>query len=102
MDGDWWVNARVAPRWSSDGRVIAYLAPGEHGSTLWLINPDGRSALPTQVSDVLRFDWHLDSRRAIRTTARVGGSRSSRPTSTPGSPPEGERHDRECDAIDIC
>jgi Tol biopolymer transport system component len=24
MDGDWWVNARVAPRWSSDGRAIAY------------------------------------------------------------------------------
>ena len=67
MDGDWWVNARVAPRWSSDGRAIAYLAPGEGGSTLWLINPDGSNARPTQVSGVLRFDWYLDSRRVIYT-----------------------------------
>ena len=67
MDGDWWVNARVAPRWSSDGRAIAYLAPGEGGSTLWLINPDGSNARPTQVSGVLRFDWYQDSRRVIYT-----------------------------------
>ncbi|HEY6613380.1 MAG TPA: DPP IV N-terminal domain-containing protein, partial [Vicinamibacterales bacterium] len=67
MDGDWWVNARVAPRWSPDGRAIAYLAPGERGSTLWLINPDGSNARPTKVSGVLRFDWYLDSRRVIYT-----------------------------------
>ena len=67
MDGDWWVNARVAPRWSSDGRAIAYLAPGERGSTLWLINPDGSNARPTKLSGVLRFDWYLDSRRVIYT-----------------------------------
>ena len=73
MDGDWWVNARVAPRWSSDGRAIAYLAPGERGSTLWLINPDGRNARPTQVSGVLRFDWYLDSRRAIYTRNGADG-----------------------------
>jgi Tol biopolymer transport system component len=71
MDGDWWVNARVAPRWSADGRTIAYLAPGERGSTLWLIDPDGRNARPTRVSGVLRFDWYLGSRRAIYT--RNGG-----------------------------
>jgi Tol biopolymer transport system component len=71
MDGDWWVNARVAPRWAADGRAIAYLAPGERGSTLWLISPDGGSARPTRVSGVLRFDWYLDSRRAIYT--RNGG-----------------------------
>jgi Tol biopolymer transport system component/serine/threonine protein kinase len=67
MDGDWWVTARVAPRWSSDGRAIAYLAPGERGSTLWLVHPDGRHSRPTQVSGVLRFDWYLDSRRVIYT-----------------------------------
>jgi Tol biopolymer transport system component len=67
MDGDWWVNARVAPRWAADGRAIAYLAPGERGSTLWLISPDGGSARPTRVSGVLRFDWYLDSRRVIYT-----------------------------------
>ena len=67
MDGDWWVSARVAPRWSSDGRAIAYLAPGERGSTLWLVDPDGRNARPTRVSGVLRFDWYLDSRRVLYT-----------------------------------
>ena len=73
MDGDWWVNARVAPRWASDGRAIAYLAPGERGSTLWLISPDGRNARPTRVSGVLRFDWYLDSRRAIYTRNGADG-----------------------------
>jgi Tol biopolymer transport system component len=73
MDGDWWVNARVAPRWSSDGRAIAYLAPGERGSTLWHISPDGRSARPTRVSGVLRFDWYLDSRRTIFTRKGADG-----------------------------
>jgi eukaryotic-like serine/threonine-protein kinase len=73
MDGDWWVNARVAPRWSSDDRAIAYLAPGERGSTLWLINPDGRNARPTQVSGVLRFDWYLDSHRVIYTRSAADG-----------------------------
>jgi Tol biopolymer transport system component len=73
MDGDWWVNARVAPRWSSDGRAVAYLAPGEGGSTLWLINPDGGNARPTKVSGVLRFDWYLDSRRAIYTRNNPDG-----------------------------
>ena len=73
MDGDWWVNARVAPRWSSDGRAIAYLAPGERGSTLWLINPDGRDARPTRVSGVLRFDWYLGSRRVIYTRNGADG-----------------------------
>ena len=73
MDGDWWVNARVAPRWSSDGRAVAYLAPGERGSTLWLINADGGNARPTKVSGVLRFDWYLDSRRAIYTRNGADG-----------------------------
>ena len=73
MDGDWWVSARLAPRWSSDGRAIAYLAPGERGSTLWLIDPDGRNARPTQVSGVLRFDWYLGSRRAIFTRNGADG-----------------------------
>ncbi len=61
------MSARVAPRWSSDGRAIAYLAPGERGSTLWLVDPDGRNARPTRVSGVLPFDWYLDSRRVIYT-----------------------------------
>jgi hypothetical protein len=100
MDGDWWVNARVAPRWSSDGRAIAYLAPGERGSTLWLINPDGRNARPTQVSGVLRFDWYLDSRRAIYTRNGADGRieiiATNLDTGEEAFTPEGERHGAEC------
>lgn len=73
MDGDWWVNARVAPRWSSDGKTIAYLAPGDRGSTLWLIDPDGRNARPTRLSSVSRFDWYLDSGRVIFTRNGADG-----------------------------
>jgi serine/threonine protein kinase/WD40 repeat protein len=67
MDGDWWVNARVAPRWSADSRAIAYLAPGDGGSTLWLIDPDGANARQSRITRVLRYDWYLDSRRVIYT-----------------------------------
>ena len=63
MDGDWWVNARVAPRWSSDGKAIAYLAPGDQGSTLWLMDPDGRNARQTQLS---RVSQGLRSRKPQR------------------------------------
>jgi len=67
MDGDWWVHARVAPRWSADGSTIAYLAPGERGTALWLIDPDGSNVRQTALSNVLRFDWYLDSQRVIYT-----------------------------------
>ena len=76
MDGDWLVQARVAPRWSSDGRVIAYLAPGDRGTTLWLIDPDGNNARQTAVSGVLRFDWYLDSQRVVYTRNTLDGSGS--------------------------
>ena len=74
MDGDWWVNARVAPRWSKDGRVIAYLAPGNQDSTLWLIEPDGRNAHQTTLSGVLRFDWYDDGQQVIYTRRIDDGS----------------------------
>ena len=74
MDGDWWVNARVAPRWSSDGSTIAYLAPGEGGSTLWLIEPDGSNTRQTDLLGVLRFDWYLDSNRIVYTRNNRDGS----------------------------
>jgi Tol biopolymer transport system component len=67
MDGDWWVNARVAPRWAADGRAIAYLAPGDKGFTLWLIDPDGSNVRQTRITGVLRYDWYLDSSRVIYT-----------------------------------
>jgi len=74
MDGDWWVQARMAPRWAPDGSAIAYLAPGERGSTLSLISADGSDARKTGISGVLRFDWYLDGRRVIYTRNKLDGS----------------------------
>ncbi len=74
MDGDWWVSARAAPRWSSDGMAIAYLAPHDQRSTLWLTNPDGTNVRPSNVSDVLRFDWYMDSNRVVHTRRRRDGT----------------------------
>ena len=74
MDGDFWVNARVAPRWSSDGSTIAYLAPGDEGTTLWLIDPDGSNARQTDIGVVLRFDRYLDSQRIVHTRNPPDGS----------------------------
>ena len=74
MDGDWWVQARMAPRWAPDGSAIAYLVPGERGSTLSLISADGSDARKTGISGVLRFDWYLDGRRVIYTRNKLDGS----------------------------
>ena len=74
MDGDWWVNARVAPRWSSDGRTIAYVAPGPQPSTLWLIDPDGSNARPTLLTGVLRYDWYDDGHQVVYTRNTQDGS----------------------------
>jgi TolB protein len=74
MDGDWWVNARVGPRWSADGSAIAYLAPGEQGSTLWLIDPDGSNARQSRVGRVLRYDWYLDGHRVVYTRESEGAA----------------------------
>jgi Tol biopolymer transport system component len=37
------------------------------------MDPDGRNARATRVSGVLRFDWYLDSRRAIYTRNGTDG-----------------------------
>lgn len=74
MDGDWWVQVRVAPRWSPDGSSIAYLAPGEDGSSLWLVDRDGTNARETGISGVLRFDWYPEGRTMVYTRNKLDGS----------------------------
>ena len=74
MEDDWWVNARVTPRWSSDGTVIAYLAPGTDDSTLWLIDAEGGNRRETTLSGVLRFDWYDDGQQVIYTRSARDGS----------------------------
>ena len=100
MDGDWWVNARVAPRWSSDGRAIAYLAPGERGSTLWLINPDGRNRTPDSSVRCLALRLVFGQSPSDLYAQRRGwANRDHRDQPRYGRgefAPEGERHGAEC------
>ncbi len=53
------------PRWSPDGAVIGYIAPSDHGQTLWTVRPDGSGLRASALRDVSRFDWFLDSRRVV-------------------------------------
>jgi Tol biopolymer transport system component len=75
-----YASADLAPRWSPDGRTIGYLAPGEKGLSLWLVDPNGHEEGP-RLSGVRSFDWYRDSRRIHRriilcTRASTDGSDS--------------------------
>ena len=56
--------ASIRPRWSADGKAIAYLADTSEGSALWTMKADGSEARAI-VPGVLGFDWYLDSRRIV-------------------------------------
>lgn len=53
------------PRWSPDGEMIGFVADGESGSTLWLLDRETGNTRPSRVANVQRFDWYRDSRRVI-------------------------------------
>jgi Tol biopolymer transport system component/predicted Ser/Thr protein kinase len=54
----------AAPRWSPDGKSIGYLAVGEKGPALWVMNADGSNA-QARIPGVLRFDWYRSSRQVV-------------------------------------
>ena len=61
---------RPAPhRWSPDGKLIAYAAPGDAGPELWTVRPDGSEARK-RIDDVSEFDWYPDSRHGLITRRR--------------------------------
>ncbi|MBW2493597.1 MAG: S9 family peptidase [Deltaproteobacteria bacterium] len=63
-----------SPRWSPDGKQLAFLSPGtdpEAVDQLWLVDPSGGepervTSLPNGVTD---FDWAPDSRRLVLISA---------------------------------
>jgi len=59
-----WPDNIRASHWSSDGQFIAYRVPGEQGSELWTVRPDGLDARK-RLEDVSEFDWYRDSRRGL-------------------------------------
>jgi Tol biopolymer transport system component len=63
------------PRWSPDGTLIGYVAPSDHGQTLWVVGPDGAKRRSTSLRGVSRFDWYLDDHRVVYVrSARDGGT----------------------------
>ncbi len=60
------------PRWSPDGRMLAFLSNREGPSQIYLISPDGGEARPLTESKtgISSFDWAPDGKRlAFETTA---------------------------------
>lgn len=63
------------PRWSPDGTLIGYVAPSDHGQTLWVVAPDGAKRRATRLRGVSRFDWYVDAHRAVYVRpVREGGA----------------------------
>src|SRR5262249_52951052 len=50
--------AEGGPRWSPDGKLIAYLAPGDAGVAIWVINPDGTNRHATTIRGATSFSWY--------------------------------------------
>ncbi len=67
-------DTQAGPRWAPDGSVIGYLAPGEGGNTLWLVEPDGSNRRESIVKDAFSFGWYKDGQRAVYTRRAPDGS----------------------------
>ena len=51
-------------KWSPDGKKIAYLALSEYGNSVWIVDPESRSARP-YIFDVNSFSWYQNSSMII-------------------------------------
>lgn len=67
-------DTQAGPRWAPDGSVIGYLAPGEDGNAIWLIEPDGTNRRESMVGDAFSFGWYEDGQRVIYTRRAPDGS----------------------------
>ena len=66
--------AEGGPRWSPDGKLIAYLAPTGDGSAVWVVAPDGSNPQATTIRGATSFAWYKDSQRLVYTRQSPGGS----------------------------
>ena len=64
---------RAGTRWSPDGKAIAALAIDDSGVSLWVVSRDDDVAGPV-LTDVLYFDWYLDSQHVIYSRMVSDGS----------------------------
>ncbi|MCH7716169.1 MAG: serine/threonine-protein kinase [Gemmatimonadetes bacterium] len=67
-------DTQAGPRWAPDGSVIGYLAPGEDGNAIWLIDPDGSNRRESTVRDAFSFGWYKDGQRVVYTRRAPDGS----------------------------
>ncbi len=67
-------DTQAGPRWAPDGSVIGYLAPGEHGNAIWLVEPDGSNRRESTVRDAFSFGWYKDGQRVVYTRRSPDGS----------------------------
>ena len=74
VPGDPWGSIRVTPKWAPDGSAIGYIALGDRGPTLWLVDPDGNDPRETNLANVLSFDWYTGSRRVVYSRIAEDGS----------------------------
>jgi serine/threonine protein kinase len=66
--------AEGGPRWSPDGKSIAYIAPAEGGSAIWVVGRDGSNPHATKIRGATSFAWYKDSQRLIYTRQEPSGS----------------------------
>ena len=58
-----WSGGEIAPRWSPDGKSIAFIALADRRKALWLVDRDGSN--PREIlKDVSYFDWY-DNRHIL-------------------------------------
>jgi len=67
-------DTQAGPRWAPDGSVIGYLAPGQDGNAIWLIEPDGSNRRESTVGNAFSFGWYKDGRRLVYTRRAPDGS----------------------------
>lgn len=59
--------ATIRPRWSPDGRSLAYLRREQGVTQIWLADAEGASARPITFGpgDITRFEWTKDGQRIV-------------------------------------
>jgi Tol biopolymer transport system component len=67
-------DTQAGPRWAPDGSVIGYLAPGQDGNAIWLVEPDGSNRRESTVRDAFSFGWYKDGQRVVYTRRAPDGS----------------------------
>lgn len=62
-------------RWSPDGKSIGYLAIGDKGRSLWIVDKDGENQRVT-IENIQCFDWYQGSNKVVYN--KIAKSRSDK------------------------